>query len=207
MDLLFDPDGFMRRGVSWKLSIAVLAISAILSTIAVSFIAPYIVEEMKEKMLAYTDEKTAEAMAKGTYATMLVSPAVGVVILWGIYAVLTYVAASLLGGSGKFSHLAKLAALSFVPSIVLSPFSIYLSYETATLVAKIGIKAIATFRTPELLLSVASNLWGYVYLLFAAKNAMELTTKRAAIAAAVPFALMYSLKILGMAISPSSATL
>lgn len=200
MDIFLNPDKFLQRSFTWKEPIIVLFLATVVAVYSASILAPYIAESTRELLLGEgLDASTVEGIVRLTYLMSIVGAAAGIFINWIIYSALIYFAAYLLKGKGSFTNLMKLIAFSFVPTLVLSPFSIFLVYDTAEMISKFGLQALSSINVSQVILSLATYAWSYMYLLFAAKNGLNLDIKKAAISAAAPLILIAIFSVIGFA--------
>ncbi|MCS7121967.1 MAG: YIP1 family protein [Archaeoglobaceae archaeon] len=178
MDLLLNPDKFLKKDFSWRESLVVILLGTVVSLIVAFIVAQSIAEEIK-KTLPIPE---AEIIAAFTYISIIVGAPISIVFSWVVfYTAIPYIVARILSGTGKFSSTMKKTAFAFVPNIILSPVSVILAYEKLEMV-KYGI-----FVTPsEVMISVVAALWSFIYLTFAVKHVMQLTIKKAIASAAIP---------------------
>ncbi|MET1124816.1 MAG: Yip1 family protein [Archaeoglobaceae archaeon] len=189
MDIIFNPDKFLSSDPGWLKASVVVAIVVAISLYNASVLAEPMAEATKQLLLKMpsSNPEVAESFARSTIAVSLVGAVAGPIITWlVIYAGITYVVAAVLGGRGKFTGLLRLTAFAFVPTIVLAPVNVYYNHHYALMLEEYGAQAIGAVSTPMAIISLANSLWAFVYLCFAAKHAMGISTKRAAVAAAVP---------------------
>ncbi len=128
----------------------------------------------------------------------MVGPFVGVFIIWVVFTIVLYLISMIFGGEGDFKTLLKLLAYSFIPSIIVSPVHIYMSYYLSRAFERgiyYGLAVFRSVKTAGTIIGLAVLLWQYIYWVYALKNGRNLTQKDAAIAAAVLFAAFVILQI------------
>lgn len=130
----------------------------------------------------------------------LVSAFVGAFVGWILIAGLLYAFSAIFGGKGDFKMLLKFTAFSFIPSILLSPISVYLNYESLSqLVRHFSMEALIM----PTLFGVVVLFWQYLYWIFAVKNARALDLKKSAISAGILLVLYLCFTALGFYFSLS----
>ena len=187
MEVITNPDSFLRKRLEkrfWE-AFTVVIVAAVISSLASYVVAPIILENIRERIseVGTPTEEQIEAMLNMTYFGMLVSPFIATLVFWLIISAILYVLSALFGGKGSLSNLTKLVAYSYIPVIILSPISIYLSYET-TQQMFYGLKS---SLLPNTILGIATTLWQAVYWTFAVKNARNLDLRNSAIVAGIVF--------------------
>lgn len=187
MEVITNPDSFLKKRLEKGIgeALAVVVAAALISSLASYIVAPMMLESVRERIseVGSLTEEQIEATLQMTYYMMLISPFIATLVIWLVISVVLHILSALFGGEGNFGNLAKLVAYSHIPVIILSPISIYLSYETTQQVLY-GIKS---SLLPNAILGVATTLWQAVYWTFAVKNARNLSLKNAAIVAGIVF--------------------
>ncbi|AIG97669.1 MULTISPECIES: YIP1 family protein [Archaeoglobus] len=187
MEVITNPDSFLRKRLErgFGEALAVVVIAALLSSLASYIVAPMVLEAVREQIaeVGTLTEEQIKAMLQITYYGMLITPFFTTLIFWILISGILHILSAVFGGEGSFSNLAKLVAYSYIPVIILSPISIYLSYETSQQMLY-GIKS---SLLPNTILGVATALWQAVYWTFAVKNARNLNLKYSAIVAGIVF--------------------
>ncbi|MBO8179838.1 MAG: YIP1 family protein [Archaeoglobus sp.] len=187
MEVITNPDSFLRKRLDkgFGEALAIVIVAAVISSLASYVVAPVVLENVRERIseVGTLTEEQIEAMLNMTYYGMLISPFITTLVLWLIISVVLHILSALFGGEGSFGNLAKLVAYSYIPVIILSPISIYLSYETTQQVLY-GLKS---SLLPNTILGIATTLWQAVYWTFAVKNARNLDLRNSAIAAGIVF--------------------
>lgn len=207
MEVITNPDSFLRKRLEkrfWE-AFTVVIVAAVISSLASYVVAPIILENMRERIseVGGLTEEQIEAMLNMTYFGMLLSPFIATLVFWLIISAILYVLSALFGGEGSFGNLTKLVAYSYIPVIILSPISIYLSYETAQQIFY-GLKS---SLLPNAILGIATTLWQAVYWTFAVKNARNLDLRNSAIVAGIVFIAYILLTMSSLVFSSLSGTL
>ena len=207
MEVITNPDSFLRKRLEkrfWE-AFTVVIVAAVISSLASYVVAPIILENMRERIseVGGLTEEQIEAMLNMTYFGMLLSPFIATLVFWLIISAILYVLSALFGGEGSFGNLTKLVAYSYIPVIILSPISIYLSYETAQQIFY-GLKS---SLLPNAILRIATTLWQAVYWTFAVKNARNLDLRNSAIVAGIVFIAYILLTMSSLVFSSLSGTL
>lgn len=186
MELITNPDSFLRKRLEKRFgeALAILIVAATISSVASYMIAPTVLENLRKQFLAMgLSGDQIELILSMTYYGMLISPFIATIVSWLIISAVLYLLSALFGGKGSLRNLAKLVAYSYIPVIILSPVSIYLSYETAQQLLY-GFKS---SLIPNTILAITTALWQSVYWVFAVKNARNLELRKSAIVAGVVF--------------------
>lgn len=192
MDFITNPDSFMEKmkDRSFLIPLIIVIISAIVGTISAFFAAEPTAKIVRDVLYqqGFSEERAA-AFSTVTYYLTLISPAVFVFIIWFVVTVILYLLSAVFGGSGDFRTLLKLIPFSFIPTIILSPLTVYISYQTSRMMGAYGIewiKAGSSLMMASSLVGIAVLFWQYVYWVFAVKNARNLSLRNSAITAALP---------------------
>ncbi|WP_456329200.1 Yip1 family protein [Archaeoglobus sp.] len=187
MEVITNPDSFLRKRLEkgFGEALAIVIVAAVISSLASYIVAPMVLENVRERIseVGTLTNEQIEAMLNMTYYGMLISPFVATLVFWLIISVVLHILSALFGGEGSFGNLAKLVAYSYIPVIILSPISIYLSYETTEQVLY-GLKS---SLLPNTILGIATTLWQAVYWTFAVKNARNLDLRNSAIVSGIVF--------------------
>jgi len=186
MELITNPDSFLRKRLEKRFgeALAIPIVAATISSVASYMIAPTVLENLRKQFLAMgLSGDQIELILSMTYYGMLISPFIATIVSWLIISAVLYLLSALFGGKGSLRNLAKLVAYSYIPVIILSPVSIYLSYETAQQLLY-GFKS---SLIPNTILGITTALWQSVYWVFAVKNARNLELRKSAIVAGVVF--------------------
>lgn len=190
MEFISNPDSFLRKRLEEGFAIPILLVlvAGIISSLTVYIAAPGILELTRQQItgIGLTEEQV-EAILQMTYYGMLISPFVATFVVWIAISAILYVLSALFGGEGSFSSLTKLVAYSHIPVIILSPVSIYISYENVPYIAA-GMKG---HLLSSLVLNVSVFAWQAIYWIFALKNARNLSLKNSAIAVAIAVAIVF----------------
>jgi len=176
MDALLNPDKFFseRVGMGFRTPIMVVIAFAIVSALSANFVSQTIAEELVKR---YGKEMETVIAVMGALA--FISAFLGSFLNWLIITAILYALSALAGGKGSFSALLKFTAFSFIPSIICSPVTSYLTIEAFKSMSLDAFLSLSIF-------SLALMLWQYVYWVFAVKNARNLSFGRAAAVSAVP---------------------
>ncbi|MEM4456978.1 MAG: YIP1 family protein [Archaeoglobaceae archaeon] len=183
MDVLLNPDKFFmeHKEMSFKLPIAIVAISAIVSATSA-----YSASQIIFKTLPI--ESGGLNLLPLFSAFAAISAFLGAFLFWVVFAVILYAISAIFKGKGNFTTLMKFLAFSFIPSIILSPIYLYLNAELLGSPTMENLYAIVIF-------SAVVALWQFVYFVFAVKNARELSVKKSAIVCAIPLVLWFAYSI------------
>lgn len=186
MDVLLNPDKFFteHREMSFRVPIAIVTVLAVISAILAYSVVQIVLEKVPP---------TQEALNAVLFLSVFtgISAFVGVFLSWIISTAILYILSAIFRGKGKFTSLMKFSAFGFIPAIILSPINFYISAEL--------------FRSPTVenlyaavVLSGIAFAWQFVYLVFAVKNARELSVKKSAIVCAIPIVLGFAYSIHSM---------
>ncbi|AEA47673.1 Yip1 family protein [Archaeoglobus veneficus] len=190
LDLLFNPDEFFRVEKEQKFwrGFAIVLISAILASINGYLIAEPISESIYEQMVEKVPAEQARIVADTTYVASIISPAVGVFIMWSVIAAIFHGITAIFDGKGEFKSTLKLTAYSFVPSIALFPANFYITLENARLVEQYGLEALKSsdMVLASTLLGLAALMWQFTLWRFGIMHARNLDRRSATIVAALP---------------------
>lgn len=204
MDFITNPDGFLGRKVnaSFKLPLLIVLLAAAISSLSAYLLAPAIVENLREKLSEFPalTKKEVEAIVTFTYYSTIIAPIISTFVSWFVLSAILYVISAVFGGKGRFSDLAKLVAYSYIPVIILSPVSLYISIESLPHILH-GSKSYS-----NAIFGVAVTAWQSVYWTFAVKNARGLDLKKSAASAAIVFILSLLLTSLSLIFSSPSVT-
>ncbi len=201
MDVITNIDEFMKRqkDAGFGKPLVVIIITAILAAISGYISAPANVE-LQRYMLSKLGVPSTfmQSIVSLTYVSSIVGPIIGVFVIWIVFAVVLYLISMIFGGEGDFKTLLKLLAYSFIPSIIVSPVHIYMSYYLSKAFERgvyYGLSALKSIKTAGIVIGLAVLLWQYIYWVYALKNGRNLAQKDAAITAAVLFAAFVILQI------------
>jgi len=188
MEIITNPDTFMwrNRNVGFALPIAVVLTAAALGSVSGYLVAPAAVEMARNSLdeLGLSGEQI-EGVLQFVYYSVIFSPFITTFAMWLIVSAVIYAISAIFGGRGSFGDLLKLMSFSFVPTILLSPVTIYLSYESSKYLAY-GLEVYMQNYVAQALLNIALLIWQYLYWVYAVKNARGLSLGKSAIAAAIP---------------------
>ncbi|MEM0350966.1 MAG: YIP1 family protein [Archaeoglobaceae archaeon] len=188
MDVLLNPDKFFARkkGMGFRLPIAVVLLYAIISAVSANISLQVLSENLRSIF-----GKDAELILSFLSFTGSLSAFVGAFLVWILMTAILHVLSAIFGGKGSFSNLMKFTAFSFIPSILLSPIGTYLTIELFRSTTFENLISLTIF-------SIATNLWIYVYWVFAVKNARELSLKKAAMVSSIPIIIYLAFTIYSM---------
>ncbi len=188
MDFLTNPDRFLlsQKDRSFLIPVTLVIAAALLSSITAYVVAPSTLEFIKQQVLesgASVEESQLDIILQMTFYSMVITPFIATFVIWLIISLILYIISGVFGGSGEFSTLAKLVAYSHIPSIILSPVSMYLAYEST----KYVLYGMKSYMIPPTIIQIAIVAWQAVYWTYAVKNARNLELKKSAITALVVF--------------------
>lgn len=191
MEVITNPDGFMEknRDIGFAIPLVVVSIAAVLGSITGYITAPAAIEAARKAFTGMTEEQI-ELVLRMIYFSAIFSPFIATFGMWLLMTLVLYAISGLFGGSGSFSTLAKLVAFSYIPTILLSPVTIYMAYDSA----KYGMQNYGA----SAVLGIAITIWQYLYWTYAVKNARNLPLKKSAIAAAIPLIVILALTSLSL---------
>ncbi len=199
MEIITNPERFIERhkDVGFAIPLLIILATATLSSVSGYISAPEIVEVARKTMYeAGMSEEQIESLVTVVYYSTIATPFIMTFITWLILTLIVYIISSLLGGSGEFSKLLKLMAFGYIPEIILSPASIYLSYESSRYLLY-GLR-VSSVTLAQSLLNTTTMLWSMIYWMYAVKYARELPLKRSFISAGVPVAIAICLNIISI---------
>ncbi len=182
MEVITNPDGFMERNkdIGFAIPLAIVSVAAILGSITGYITAPAAIEAARKAFVGTgMTKEQMELVLRMIYYSAILSPLIATFGMWLLMVLVLYAISGLFGGSGSFSTLAKLVAFSYIPTILLSPVTIYMAYDAA----KYGMQSYGAAST---VLGIAITIWQYLYWTYAVKNARNLPLKKSAIVAAIP---------------------
>lgn len=174
MDILLNLDKFFseKKDVGFKIPLTIVLIYTIVGTISAIFSIRVLTDEMLKNV------ELPEEIMMITYLFTPISVFAGVFLNWILVTAILYVLSALLGGKGQFLLLMKFVAFSFIPPILLSPVSTYLTIEFFKYPIQENLYSL-------IVLSMAVAFWQYFYWVFAVKNARDLSLKKSAVVSAV----------------------
>lgn len=182
MDLLLNPDKFFaeNKEMSFKFPIAVVAVSGIVSAISAYSVTSSVLERIQ------IDQELNLLPLISALAG--ISAFLSVFLFWIIITVILYALSAVFKGKGNFTTLMKFLAFSYIPSIILSPFYLYLSTELLR-------SPTAENFYASIIFSGVIAIWQFFYFVFAVKNARELSIKNSAIVCAIPIVIWFAYSI------------
>ncbi len=203
-DLLFDPDGFFREEVElkkplWR-GVIVVVITAVLSGIIASVTAPAISHAIYEMMIRKgASAEIAKAVASFTKLSVVIAPVV-VFVEWLIVSALLYGLSAIFGGSGSFQDTAKVAAYSFVPSIIIFPFKYFLALIKIKIIEANGLLALQNSGVykAEVILSLAVLAWQFMLWRYGIKHARKISDRSAIAVSGILTAALLLIMVLGL---------
>lgn len=180
MDVLLNPDKFFmeNKEMSFRFPIAVVAVVALTSALSAYSITQTILG-------AFQIEQNVLILLS---AFAGVSAFLSAFLVWIIITAILYVFSAIFKGKGNFTTLMKFLAFSFIPAIILSPIHLYLSMELLREPKMENLYA-------NLIFSGVIATWQYVYLVFAVKNARELSIKKSAVVCAILVVIWFAYSI------------
>ncbi len=188
MDWLLNPDKFFseRKNIGFKLPVLIVLVSAIIATLTAHLssdtVTELAVKAMKEQGLS---QSQIEMIKPIIYASTVGGAFVAVFVGWVVITLLIYLLSFIFKGKGKFTTLMKFVAFSYIPAILASPITLYLSYESFVM-------RNAEAPTASVLFGMVLYIWQAVYWTFAVKNARELSLRNSAIISAIVLILFLS---------------
>lgn len=199
MDVLLNPDKFFaeRKNMDFKIPVLILLISAILGVVSVYLTVDLTIQKSFLGFGVKIDPQQLEMLRGIALITGSVAAIIGVFVIWLIITGLLYLFSAIFGGKGSFSTLLKFTAFSYIPSIILTPITVYLTIESLS--QAIGGKMLDPgFLAVPTLFGMVVLLWQYVYWVFAVKNARELDLKKSAISAGILLAIYLAFQAIGL---------
>ncbi len=205
LDLLFNPDGFFKEEVEfekpmWR-GLAVVLVASILAAVNAYIISSSTAKALYDLMIEKgASVETAKALTQFTQTIGLISAFFGVIISWVLIAAILQGLSALFGGTGKFSDTLKVTAYSFIPNIVVFPFTYYIAITEAKLVSTYGILALTNsgIVMAKVVLDLAVLAWQFLLWRFGIKYARNLSGRDATIVAAIPAVAFALLSIAGI---------
>ncbi|MCX8172595.1 MAG: YIP1 family protein [Archaeoglobaceae archaeon] len=173
MDFLLNPDKFFseHKAVGFKIPIAIVSISAIISLFVALFslelVLKIALDEMREQGISETQIETFKPVIS---ATTIGGAFLFVFIGWLTITAILYVLSAIFKGEGNFAILMKFVAFSYIPVILLSPITLYLSYESFVM------RNVEAFRV-SIFFGMVIYVWQSIYWVFALKNARGISIK------------------------------
>lgn len=194
MDVLFDPDKFFseRKSMGFKFPVLIILVSAIVGCISV-----YVTLDLNLSKIPQLGGLEMERIRGVILAVGIVTAFISVFIYWIIIAGLLYLFSAIFGGKGDFKTLLKFTAFSYIPQILLSPISIYLTYESLFQTVMNPSSALEAMIMPTIFGTVVL-LWQYLYWIFAVKNARGLSFSKSMVSAGILFILAISFTLSGL---------
>ena len=205
IDLLFNPDGFFAEEVElekpmWRGALVVLVV-AILSAINTYIMSSASSREIYRLMVEKgASVEAARGFAQFIQTVSVISAVIGAFIGWVLIAAILHGISALFGGEGKFTDTLKVTAYSFVPNIVVYPFTYYIATAEANIIANYGLKALAGsgVAIAGSIIGLAVLAWQFLLWRFGIKHARNLSGGDATIVAAIPAIVFALLSIAGL---------
>ncbi|MDI9610987.1 MAG: YIP1 family protein [Archaeoglobales archaeon] len=202
MDVLLNPDKFFseRKNIGYKVPLLIVLLAAILGVLSVYFTVDLTIQKNFAEFGLKIDEGQMGMLRGIALVFGSITAFAGVFIGWIIITALLYLFSAIFGGKGNFSTLLKFTAFSYIPQIILTPITAYLTIESLSQ-ALAGAKLdLGTLIAPTIF-GIVVLLWQYVYWVFAVKNARELNFNRSAISAGILVAIFIGFQAIGLLLS------
>ncbi len=202
LDILFDPDGFFEVEVGEKKPIyrglTVVLLAAFLSAVISSITSPAMAKAIYHAMLSKgVSPEMAKTIASTVKLSVVLSPLI-VIFSWLLVSAILYGISALFGGEGNFSDTLKVVAYSFIPDIVVFPFSLYIAIQEAKALETLSLSSLSGFRDATVILNLAVLAWQFMLWRYGIKHARKLSSRDATIVAGILTIVLVALTLYGL---------
>ncbi len=200
--MLFDPDGFFEREIEmnkpiWN-GLTVVLITAFLSAITASITSPALSKAIYKYLISKgMSAEIAKSIAASIKLSVVLSP-ITIIVSWILISAILYGLSAIFSGSGSFTDTLKVAAYSFIPSIVVFPFNLYIAIQEARILEIQGLTGIENFKIAATIINLAVLAWQFLLWKYGIKHARNLSNRDATIVSAILTAFLLALNLYGL---------